>query len=384
MLVGSFDMRTSQKAKDVNASSARTQRNTRTVRKLLAWYRATHRRLPWRAPPGKRQDPYAVWLSEVMLQQTTVQTVTPYFLKFIRRWPDFKALASADAAEVMSAWAGLGYYSRARNLHACAKKVATDFGGNLPSKEEELLKLPGIGPYTAAAISAIAFGRKAAPVDGNIERVLSRLRAIEEPLPLSKPRIRDIARELAPSRGSGDFAQAMMDLGSGICIPKAPACLICPWHDECDGRKRGIAADLPRRAQKKPRPTRRGATFVLLSEAGEVFLERRAGKGLLAGMHGTPVTPFLEHALDDIMAAAPARLTYKRLPSPVTHTFTHFDLELDVHVACVVSPEEMKGPGEWAPLKNLSAFALPTLFRKVIRAAVADAPTPTKKGRRSP
>jgi A/G-specific adenine glycosylase len=319
-----------------------------------------------------------------MLQQTTVQTVTPYFLKFIRRWPDFKALASADAAEIMSAWAGLGYYSRARNLHACARMVATEFGGALPDTEEELLKLPGIGPYTAAAIAAIAFGRRAAPVDGNIERVLSRLHAIEEPLPLSKPRIRDLASALAPYRHAGDFAQAMMDLGAGICIPKAPACLACPLHDECDGRKKGIAAELPRRAQKKPRPTRRGAAFVLLSDAGEVFLERRAGKGLLAGMHGTPVTPFVEHALTDVMASAPASVAYKRLGERVTHTFTHFDLELDVHVASLASPCDVRVQGEWAPLADLSAFALPTLFRKVIAAAVASAQPPKKKGRRSP
>ena len=351
---------------------------------LLEWYRAQHRRLPWRAPPGKRQDPYAVWLSEIMLQQTTVTTVIPYYLKFMKRWPNFNALAKADAADVMAAWAGLGYYSRARNLHACARRVAEEFGGNLPNDEADLLKLPGIGPYTAAAIAAIAFGKQAAPVDGNIERVLSRLRAIGEPLPASKPLIRQAASELAPAEHAGDFAQAMMDLGAGICTPKSPSCMLCPWNTVCEGLKKGIAAELPRRADKKARPTRRGATFVLLSEASEVFLERRAGKGLLAGMHGTPVTPFEEAAPKDVMAAAPAKVAYERLRDPVAHTFTHFDLELEVHVARIASRASVKAQGEWAPLESLSEFALPTLFSKVIRAALSAAPSKRKKGRRSP
>lgn len=351
---------------------------------LLDWYRAQHRRLPWRAPPGERQDPYAVWLSEIMLQQTTVTTVIPYYLKFMKRWPDFKALASADTAEVMAAWAGLGYYSRARNLHACAVKVATEHDGILPCNEAELLKLPGIGPYTAAAIAAIAFGRQAAPVDGNIERVLSRLRAIEDPLPLSKPRIREIARELAPEKHAGDFAQAMMDLGAGICTPRNPTCMICPLNGICVGLQRGIVAELPRRIERKARPLRRGATFVLLSDDDEVYLERRAGKGLLAGMHGTPVTDFADRLPDNPVALAPQRLAYQRLHEPVTHTFTHFDLELDVHVARVASRSSLNLAGEWAPLGGLSKFALPTLFRKVIRAAVVSGTAKRKKGRRSP
>lgn len=351
---------------------------------LLDWYRAQHRRLPWRAPPGERQDPYAVWLSEIMLQQTTVTTVIPYYLKFMKRWPDFKALAGADTDDVMAAWAGLGYYSRARNLHACALKVANDHNGILPDDEAELLKLPGIGPYTAAAIAAIAFGRQAAPVDGNIERVLSRLRAIEEPLPLSKPRIRDVARELAPAKDAGDFAQAMMDLGAGVCTPRNPTCMICPWTGICEGLKKGIVAELPRRVERKARPVRRGATFVLLSDADEVFLERRAGKGLLAGMHGTPVTDFADRLPGNPTALAPEPLDYERLREPVTHTFTHFDLELDVHVAGVASRTVVKLQGEWAPLGQLSKFALPTLFRKVIRAAVASRTAKRKKGRRSP
>ena len=384
MLVGSSDMRSPGKAIDGNASLVRKQRSAQVVRKLLDWYRAGHRRLPWRAQPGQRQDPYAVWLSEIMLQQTTVAAVIPYFLKFMKRWPDFNALACADAADIMAAWAGLGYYSRARNLHACAKQVASAFGGVLPDEESELLKLPGIGPYTAAAIAAIAFGRQAAPVDGNIERVLSRLMAIEEPLPQSKAKIRLVARDLAPKQDAGDFAQAMMDLGAGVCTPKAPACKTCPWNTLCEGRKRGIAAELPRRAARKARPLKRGATFVLLSGDGEVYLERRAGKGLLAGMHGTPVTTFEDDWPADIESLAPARLSFGRIDAPVTHTFTHFDLELQVYVARTkrFAPKGLEG--EWAPLAKLSSFALPTLFRKVLRAAISSQPEPMKKGRRSP
>lgn len=351
------------------------------VRRLLAWYRANHRKLPWRAAPGARQDPYAVWLSEVMLQQTTVQTVIPYFLKFMRRWPDFAALARAGQSEVMAAWAGLGYYSRARNLHACAVAVATEHGGQLPSDEAALLRLPGIGPYTAAAIAAIAFGRKAAPVDGNIERVLSRLMGIEEPLPASKPRLREIAAALAPARHAGDFAQAMMDLGATICTPKAPACDVCPWAPGCAARAAGLAAELPRRVRAKARPLRRAAAFVLFSRKDEVFLRLRPPTGLLAGMHETPLSPFADDFPDSIDTLAPIDAAWRRLDEVVHHGFTHFDLELEVHVA---SPEARRITGlegEWAPLDALDAFALPTLFRKVIRAAAGTRAT-KGKGRR--
>jgi A/G-specific adenine glycosylase len=375
-------MATPRKRADVKPSRPDAQRNTQAVRKLLDWYRAEARRLPWRAPPGTLQDPYAVWLSEIMLQQTTVTTVIPYFLKFMKRWPDFAALARADLGDVMSAWAGLGYYSRARNLHACARRIVEDHGGTMPADEERLLTLPGIGPYTAAAIAAIAFGRRAAPVDGNIERVLSRLVAIEEPLPASKPRIREIARALAPARHAGDFAQAMMDLGAGICTPRAPACEACPWNSLCAGRQRGIAAELPRREARKERPVRRGATFVLLSGQDEVYLERRDAKGLLAGMHGTPVTPFGPAFPVNTASLAPVHATFELLRAPVTHTFTHFDLELQVLVARPAPDDVRHLEGEWAPLSRLADFALPTLFRKVIKQARAAAPM--KKGRRSP
>lgn len=369
------------KKTDVNPRTSDAQRNTKLVRKLLAWYRAQHRKLPWRATPGERQDPYAVWLSEIMLQQTTVTTVIPYYLKFMKRWPTMTALARADISEVMSAWAGLGYYSRARNLHACAVRVAGELDGKLPDDEEELLKLPGIGPYTAAAIASIAFGKRAAPVDGNIERVLSRLMCIEEPLPASKTTLKEIARQLAPAKHAGDFAQAMMDLGATICTPKSPSCLVCPWREDCSALASGIAAELPRRADRKARPVKRAATFVMLTASNEVFLERRQGKGLLAGMHGTPVTAFEEEFPEEPLAAAPLKASFIQASSRVTHTFTHFDLELDVYVAEVPKRRVPGVEGEWAPMAELERFALPTLFRKVIKAASGGR---TKgKGRRS-
>ncbi len=315
-----------------------------------------------------------------MLQQTTVTTVIPYYLKFMKRWPTMKALANADLAEVMSAWAGLGYYSRARNLHACAVRVATEHEGQLPADEASLLKLPGIGPYTAAAISSIAFGRKAAPVDGNIERVLSRLMCVEEPLPASKPRLKAIAEQLAPARHAGDFAQAMMDLGATICTPKSPSCLMCPWREDCAGLAAGIAAELPRRADRKARRVRRAATFVVISGEGDVFLERRQDKGLLAGMHGTPVTAFEEEFPDNPLKLAPLKADFLKAATPVTHTFTHFDLELEVYVAQVPARRNLSIAGEWAPMAELEKFALPTLFRKVIR--TARTAQPKGKGRR--
>ena len=230
--------------------------------KILAHYDANARVLPWRSPPGAPlMDPYRVWMSEVMLQQTTVAAVKAYFERFTTRWPDVRALAAADDADVMAEWAGLGYYARARNLHACAKDVVSRFAGRFPATEEALRSLPGIGPYTAGAIAAIAFGGRHAAVDGNVERVISRIYAIETPLPLSKPEIRAKAQALVPEQRAGDFAQAMMDLGATICTPRQPNCLICPWTEHCAGRISGLAPTLPREAPKKAVPTRRGVAF---------------------------------------------------------------------------------------------------------------------------
>ncbi len=356
--------------KDHSARELTPQKRTALVARLLDWYDRHRRRLPWRALPGETADPYRVWLSEIMLQQTTVAAVGPYFHKFLKKWPTMKALAAAPVEEVMSAWAGLGYYSRARNLHACAREVAEHHRGKLPDTEGELRKLPGIGPYTAAAIAAIAFDRKAAPVDGNIERVLARLFAIKTPLPTSKPELRAIAEALAPAKRAGDFAQAMMDLGATICTPKAPACKNCPWSDDCLAHAMDIAAALPAREAKPDRPLKRGAAFVLLSTKDEVLLRRRPPKGLLGGMHEPPMSPWDRDFPATPLDHAPLKAKYRKLPGLVRHGFTHFELELQVYRAEGVA--RANGAGEWAPITDLADFALPSVMRKVIDHALAD------------
>src|ERR1700680_3665683 len=254
---------------------------------LLAWYDRHRRRLPWRPLPGEHADPYAVWLSEIMLQQTGVKTVGPYFEKFMSRWPDVAALARASLDDVLRMWAGLGYYSRARNLHACAVAVLRDHGGGFPSTEEGLRSLPGIGPYTAAAIAAIAFGQRTMPVDGNIERVVSRLFAVQAPLPQAKPLIQQLAATLLGASRAGDSAQALMDLGSSICTPKKPACALCPLNDDCAARMRGNQETFPRKAPKKSGTLRRGAAFVV-TRGNELLVRSRPEKGLLGGMTEVP------------------------------------------------------------------------------------------------
>jgi len=341
--------------------------------KLLTWYDAHARVLPWRAPRGTRADPYAVWLSEIMLQQTTVATVGPYFKRFLARWPTAEALAAASVEEVMKEWAGLGYYSRARNLHACAKAVAA--AGGFPETVEALEELPGIGPYTAAAIAAIAFDRKATVVDGNVERVVARLFAVEEEMRAAKPLLREKAALLTPSERPGDFAQAMMDLGATICSPKRPSCGRCPLERECVARAEGSAETLPRRAPKKPKPTRHGACFWLERPDGTVLLRRRPPEGLLGGMMEVPTGAWLEAKRDGdgLMAEAPVSADWERMPGTVRHTFTHFHLELVVFAADA-SPE-VEADGIWTPLEALSGEALPTVMRKVAAHALAvDAP----------
>jgi A/G-specific adenine glycosylase len=355
-----------------NPTDLSPQKRAALVKRLLDWYDTNRRRLPWRALPGETPDPYRVWLSEIMLQQTTVAAVGPYFHNFLKRWPTMKALAAAPVEEVMSAWAGLGYYSRARNLHACAKAVATDHGGKLPADEEALRKLPGIGPYTAAAVAAIAFDKRAAPVDGNIERVLARLFALKEPLPGVKPKLRAIAEFLAPAKRSGDFAQAMMDLGATICTPKSPACANCPWSDDCAGRALGIAASLPARDAKAARPLRRGAAFVIVSDNDEILLRRRPPKGLLGGMHEPPMSPWEKDFPDAPFDHAPLKAKYRKLPGLVHHGFTHFELELQVYRVDGIAPAKANGAGEWASLDALATFALPSVMRKVIDHALTE------------
>lgn len=341
---------------------------------LLAWYDVYARVLPWRARKGERADPYAVWLSEIMLQQTTVATVGPYFTRFLARWPDVEALAAAPVEEVMKEWAGLGYYSRARNLHACAKAVSSAHGGKFPDDVEGLSKLPGIGPYTAAAIAAIAFGKPATVVDGNVERVVARLFALRTPLPQVKPEIRARAATLTPLNRAGDFAQAMMDLGATICTPKSPACNRCPIESLCDAKAEGIAALLPARAPKKERPVRHGACFWLM-KGDHVWLRRRPEKGLLGGMMEVPGSPWDSRAAEGAKPGldhAPLDADWRRVPGSVEHTFTHFHLVLDVYTA-TTRKKAVPGGGEWVPLDSLAGEALPTVMRKVAAHAMPDA-----------
>ncbi len=345
---------------------------------LLRWYDRHARALPWRAPPGAPPaDPYAVWLSEIMLQQTTVTAVIPYFRAFLARWPTVAALAAAPRDEVLAAWAGLGYYSRARNLHLCAQAVAGAHAGRFPPDEAALLALPGIGPYTAAAIAAIAFDRPAVVVDGNVERVVARLYRVEEPLPASKPRLRALAAELTPRQRPGDFAQAMMDLGATVCTPRNPDCLLCPLSGACSARAAGSPAELPRRAPKAAKPLRRGLAFWLRRPAdGTVLLQRRPPKGLLGGMLGLPGTPWEARgswSLTQARAWQPVPADWRLLPGGISHVFTHFALELTVAVA-ELPPARGKAVAPAADMQWLAdgpgtLAQLPTVMRKAARFA---------------
>jgi A/G-specific adenine glycosylase len=336
---------------------------------LLAWYDRHRRKLPWRPLPGVAADPYAVWLSEIMLQQTGVKTVGPYFEKFLARWPDVRALGSASLDDVLRMWAGLGYYSRARNLHACAVAVRRDHGGVFPDTEEGLRALPGIGPYTAAAIAAIAFGRRTMPVDGNIERVVSRLFAVEEPLPQAKPLIQQLATTLLAATRAGDSAQALMDLGSSICTPKKPACALCPLNEGCAARGRGDPETFPHKALKKTGVLRRGAAFVV-TRGGELLVRTRLEKGLLGGMTEVPGSDWLA-AQDDKAALKQAPdlkgvARWHRRVGVVTHVFTHFPLELVVYTAKVAARARAPKGMRWVPIATLRDEALPNVMRKAI------------------
>lgn len=335
---------------------------------LLGWYDRHRRVLPWRALPGETVDPYRVWLSEIMLQQTNVKTVAPYFAAFLARWPTVAALAAAERDDVLKLWAGLGYYSRARNLHACAIAVVRDHGGAFPDTESGLRALPGIGAYTAAAIAAIAFGRATMPVDGNIERVVTRLFALEEPLPKAKTAIHRHAQSFVADERSGDAAQALMDLGSTICTPKRPACALCPLNDNCAARARGDPETFPRKAPKITGALRRGAAFVVL-RGDDILLRTRKDEGLLGGMTEVPNSEWradwdAANDLDD--APKLSLLSGWRRAGVVRHVFTHFPLELAVHVARV--PLRSKAPPDmrFVDIAALPDEALPTVMRKVI------------------
>ena len=356
---------------------------------LLAWYDRHARVLPWRVEPwrarkGEQAEPYRVWLSEIMLQQTTVKTVAPYYAKFLQRWPTVERLAAASLDDVLRAWAGLGYYARARNLHACARAVVARHGGSFPAEIERLRALPGIGDYTAAAVAAIAFDRPAVPVDGNVERVVTRLFALEEELPAAKPAIKRLANSLLPPRRAGDFAQSLMDLGATLCSPKRPACALCPWSECCLARARGEQETFPRKAPKREGRLRHGAAFVALRADGRVLLRRRPDKGLLAKMTEVPGSAW-SHDFDERQAlrAAPrlAGAKWRRRPGRVRHVFTHFPLDLTVFFAKL--PRAAKAPKDarWVKLSDLPGEALPTVMRKVLAHAL-DADQGGNRGKR--
>lgn len=337
---------------------------------LLSWYDKSARLLPWRAPPRakSRMSPYRVWLSEVMLQQTTVVSVSPYFTLFTDKWPEVRDLAEADLDSVLRAWAGLGYYARARNLHKCAQEVAFAREGRFPETEAALRELPGVGPYTAAAIAAIAFDRPAVVVDGNVERVMARLFAVETPLPDAKPELYAAAARLTPRARPGDYAQGVMDLGATVCAPRSPACGLCPWGGLCAARRLGIAAELPKKRPKAKKPTRLGVAYLALDPKGRVLLQRRPERGLLGGMLGLPGTEWSEAGPSpaEIAAAAPLEADWRDPALEARHVFTHFNLRLGLRIARVRARKA--GPEErWAPRETLSDEALPTLMRKAAR-----------------
>lgn len=337
----------------------------------LAWYDRHRRALPWRASPGRQADPYVVWLSEIMLQQTTVTAVKPYFAAFLSRWPNVRSLAEAPAEDVLRQWAGLGYYSRARNLHACAKKVTAEHGGQFPRSEAALRALPGIGPYTAAAIAAIAFGRRAVVVDGNVERVVARLCAIAEPLPASKRLIADKAGEITPYERPGDYAQAMMDLGATVCTPRKPTCALCPLSECCEARVLGEPEQFPRKAPKPEKPTRRGAIFFVRRADGFVLVRTRPNKGLLGGMTEFPGTEWCSDAdTASWVRQAPISVPFRRVEKSVEHVFTHFRLTLEIFAAEVPRETPAAFGCRWVGEGDLDREALPSVMRKVLRAVV--------------
>ena len=334
---------------------------------LLAWYDANRRDLPWRARPGQSINPYWVWLSEIMLQQTTVVTVTPYFEKFLSRWPRLDDLAVAPLDDILKAWAGLGYYARARNLHKCAGIIADEHGGQFPRTEAALLQLPGIGRYTGAAIAAIAFDQPATAVDGNVERVMARLFAVDDPLPGAKKALYDRAQSLTPEARPGDYAQAVMDLGATVCTPRSPSCSICPLENLCAARRQGLAEALPARLPKEKRPTRYGTAYWLEREGPggrEVLLRRRPEEGLLGGMMEIPSTPWREGpgARDGDPGIFAAE--WQAVDGGVSHVFTHFRLELSIERGVLAL--DQPADGHWTRIEDLEDEALPSVMRKVV------------------
>lgn len=329
--------------------------------KLLAWFGRRGRKLPWRTQG--RRDPYRVWLAEIMLQQTTVPAVIPYLRRFLKKWPDVHALSRARPESVLKAWAGLGYYARARNLHKTARIVATDFNGRFPDTAAELETLPGIGPYTAGAIAAIAFGRREAAIDGNVLRVMARVLGTSSSMARLKAEAEAALLKILPRERTGDFAEALMDLGATVCTPKAPACPACPWRGDCRAYALGKPEVFPVRAAKKPRPRKR-ATIFWIERAGSVLVRRRPSKGLLGGMLELPSTPW-----GDGKGRPPFGAEWKRRAGTVRHTFTHFELELEIQSAKVARAPRIAG-GYWMKKSRLLAAGFPTVMKKVIRKAL--------------
>ena len=334
---------------------------------LLAWYDEARRALPWRAPPGERVDPYHVLVSEVMLQQTTVATVRRRYAAFLARFPDLATLAAAPLDDVLHAWQGLGYYRRARGLHAAARATVERHGGTLPADVASLEALPGIGPYTAAAVAAIAHDVPVLAVDANVERVLARLFAVETPLPRARGELRRLARELAPAERPGDAVQALMELGALICRPAKPACLACPLRARCAAHAAGVAEQLPRKTPKAARAARFATAFHLTRPDGAVLFRRRPADGLLGGLVELPSTPWLEVAPRDPEAEAPAATAWRRVPGTVRHVFTHLTLELELRTGRIDDPRRV-GVEEpiWCPPGSFDSLALPTLTRKLL------------------
>ena len=361
-----------QAARKKKAAAPQTGGPASAGKELLAWYDRHRRILPWRAGPRETPDPYRVWLSEIMLQQTTVKAVAPYFLRFVQRWPDVQSLATSPLEDVLKAWARLGYYARARNLHACAQAVVRDHGSQFPSDQAALLTVPGVGAYTAAAIAAIAFDRPAMPVDGNIERIVARLFAVEEELPAAKPKIRQLAETLTPPSRPGDFAQALMDLGSTICTPLRPACALCPLNAGCEARRRGDPETFPVKAPKRKGTLRRGAAFFAWRADRMVLLRTRPSKGLLGGMTEVPTTEWsADFNPKSALVSAPfPRAKWMKLPGVVSHVFTHFPLELTVYAAKVPASTRAPRGTRWVPAADLAGEALPSVMRKVVMHAL--------------
>ncbi len=336
---------------------------------LLRYYNQHARALPWRAMPGKAPaDPYRVWLSEIMLQQTTVAAVVPYFERFTARWPNVAALAATEDAELMAAWAGLGYYARARNLLACARKVVAEYDGRFPEDEAALRSLPGVGAYTAAAIAAIAFGKRAVVVDANVERVVARFFAITTPLPSARPAIHDACDQITPAKRSGDFAQAMMDLGATICTARRPDCPACPLANDCQGYQLGIAETLPVKPAKAIKPARIGTAY-WIERDDKVWLIKRPGKGMLGGMRALPDDNWAARKDGDSVPPVPAE--WRKLNEAVNHVFSHFSLTLSLALTSSPVQPELLGQGEWWPVKSLDSAGLPTLFSKAARLAIS-------------